>query len=613
MSPSPLPVSNFRSLRNIEDGPFLFEIAWEVCNQLGGIYTVLKTKAPAMINRWGDNYCAVGPYNNESASVEFERRPPPRFFSELISKLEKIRIKAHYGVWLIPGTPQVLLIDFSERMSQVGDEKYLLWKDNHLGMEESDSEVDATISFGFAVYELLRIATELAPKRKFLAHVHEWMAGVVLPRIAHLRLPIATIFTTHATLLGRYIASGNQNFYEQLDWIDPEHSAAQYGIKARFRIERAASHSATIFSTISEITNREATKFLGRSADQILPNGLNAHRFTALHEFQNLHLQFKERIHEFVMGHFFPSYTFDLDRTIYLFTSGRYEYRNKGMDIFIESLHRLNQRLKETPDPPTVVSFIVTKGWTKNVNIQAIQNHVRLEDLNRICEEVTKQVRSRMLRVVASGKTPRYEDLVDEDLSSRLKRATLQFRNRGLPAVVTHDMGNDRDDPILNHLRHRRLFNDPSDPVKIIYHPDFITNSSPLFNLDYSEFVRGCHMGVFPSYYEPWGYTPPECLALGIPAVTTDLSGFGSFVTKHIDNPHYHGVHILDRSSQSSDASIEDLTNHLLRFLELSRRERIELRNRSEQLTEQFDWNVLISYYHSAHDKALLSKFNLPI
>jgi glycogen(starch) synthase len=175
---------------------------------------------------------------------------------------------------------------------------------------------------------------------------------------------------------------------------------------------------------------------------------------------------------------------------------------------------------------------------------------------------------------------------------------------------VTYDLQDDASDPILRHLRHRRLFNEPSDPVKIVFHPQFINASSSLFNLEYDQFVRGCHLGVFPSYYEPWGYTPLECLALGIPTVTTDLAGFGDFAAQNVkgvgDVPlKESGIFVLGRSGVSPEQSIEALANYMFDFVQLSRRERIELRNRSERLGEQFDWSRLVNYYHQAHQQAL--------
>src|SRR5678815_4936486 len=156
--------------------------------------------------------------------------------------------------------------------------------------------------------------------------------------------------------------------------MNADEEASRFNIYPRFAIERAAAHASTVFTTVSEVTSFEAEKLLGRTPDAILPNGLNIQRFAAPHEFQALHSRFKERINEFVMGHFFPSYTFDLDRTIYLFTSGRYEYRNKGMDMFIEALWRLNQRLKGTEHPPTIVAFIITRAATKHINVEVLRN-----------------------------------------------------------------------------------------------------------------------------------------------------------------------------------------------------------------------------------------------
>lgn len=583
-----------------------FEVAWEVCQQIGGIYTVLKSKVPAMLERWGDDYTLIGPYNSATAAIEFEETSIDDRMRAVVRELKHANITVHVGRWLIPGKPRVILLDSSLRTSSLDRDKYFLWRDHGIETQIGDREVDETITFGFTVAEFFRIASAHLTDAPILAHFHEWMAGVAIPRIAHLKLPVGTIFTTHATLLGRYVAGDNPNFYHDLKWIDPDATARRYNIYPRFSIERAAAHSSMVFTTISEVTGQEATKFLGRVPDFILPNGLNVQRFTAIHEFQNLHREYKERINEFVMGHFFPSYTFNLDRTIYLFTSGRYEYRNKGMDLFIESLYRLNQRLKETTNPPTVVAFIVTKGATRNINVGTLQKHIMLEDLKSIGESLESNLAQRVLNAAAMGRMPSYEELLPHDTQVQLKRAMHAFKTPYLPSIVTHDMLDDSTDPVLNHLRHRGLFNQPSDPVKVVFHPEFVTSTSPILGLDYDQFVRGCHMGVFPSYYEPWGYTPLECIALGIPAVTTDLSGFGAYVQGHIPDARERGIYVLNRSSLAPHESIEELSSYLHQFVQLGRRERIELRNRAERLTESFDWATLVKHYHRSHDEALL-------
>lgn len=586
----------------------LVEVAWEVCNQVGGIYTVLRTKAQSMINRWGNRYLLIGPYEPHSAAVEFEERPPD---SAYLYKLQDMGHPVKFGRWLIPGRPEVILVDYRQRYHSLHDEKYYLWRDFGIDTSVYDKEVDDLIAFNYGVAAILRDLTVIlsgntgGSLHTVLAHFHEWMAGVPAAIIRKANLPIGTIFTTHATLLGRYVAGNNPNFYAELERINPWDAARHYNIFTRFSLERLCAQESDVFTTISEVTGREARQFLGREPDEILPNGLNVNRFTALHEFQNLHLRFKEKIHEFVMGHFFPTYSFDLDRTLYFFISGRYEFRNKGMDLFIEALHRLNGRLKQLPDPPTIIGFIITKGTVRHINVEALQNHMMFDDLVTLCKEIESSVGRRLLDAVVQGRLPTLEELLPQETQMDLKRGSHSFRSTKLPSIVTHDIVDDEKDPILQHLRHRGLFNDASDPVKIIFHPGFINPSSPLIRMEYEQFVRGCHMGVFPSYYEPWGYTPLECVAMGIPAITTDLTGFGGFVEKNVPEPAQNGIYVINRTSKSTGESIDDLTNHLYQFCMHSRRERIELRNRVERLVNMFDWSVLATHYHRSHDLAL--------
>jgi glycogen(starch) synthase len=581
----------------------LFEVAWEVCSQIGGIYTVIKTKAPSMVERWGKDYVLVGPYHQHTSALEFEHAAAPDHLTPLLERLSAVGIPCYFGYWLTSGRPAVILVDYQARQAQLGSDKYYLWKDNGIGLDGADGEVDATVAFGFCVAELFSLASQQLP-HQILGHFHEWMAGVALPRIRHMQLPIATVFTTHATLLGRYVASNDPHFYSRLADYNADQMARQYMIWPKYAIERAAAHSANIFTTVSEVTAQEADALLGRKPEFVLPNGLNPHTFTALHEFQNLHMQYKERIHEFVMGHFFPSYSFDLDRTLYVFTSGRYEYSNKGMDIFIESLYRLNQRLKGLPKPPTVVAFIITRAPTKSLNVTSLQHHLRFEDLKTTCRDIERSLGQRILEVAARGRLPTYDEIFSDEIQLRLKRSIVARRTTQWPPVVTHDLWDDANDPVMNHLRHRGLLNSPDDPVKVVFHPDFVSMTS-LLSLDYEQFVRGCHIGVFPSYYEPWGYTPLECLALGIPTVTTDLSGFGSYVGKHVPDALQNGVLVLQRSRNSNESCIENLASFLAKFCELNRRERIALRNRAERITERFSWDVMAAHYHRAHTAAL--------
>src|SRR5947209_11918196 len=571
----------------MQQPPLLFECAWEVCWQLGGIYTVLRTKAATMVEHWGDRYCLIGPYNPNTAPVEFEEQPTYGSIRETLQKLRDAGMNCYFGRWLIPGRPRVILLDYRARYESLDHDKCLLWKDNGISTYASDGEVNETVAFGFAVAEFFRAFTDVVKDRPILAHFHEWMGGVAVPRIAHMQLRMGTVFTTHATLLGRYLAGDNPHFYEHLPFLNADAEAEKYGILPRYQIEKSATHASTVFTTVSEVTDREAQRLLGRAPEAILPNGLNIQRFAAPHEFQYLHQKYKERIHEFVMGHFFPSYTFDLDNTIYLFTSGRYEYRNKGMDLYLEAMHRLNERLKGMQNAPTIIAFVVTRAQTKHINVGVLQNQSMFEELRHTCNELKEQMGAQLFKSAAAGRLPTYGELLTEDSQVRLKRALHAWRSHRQPLIVTHDLWDDQNDPILKHLRYRHLFNASDDPVKVVFHADFGTATSPLINLDYEQFVRGCHMGIFPSYYEPWGYTPMECVALGLPAVTTDLSGFGAYVERHVPGQHKRGIPgiaVLNRRTAGFEGAVDALVHHLFRFVQLQRRERIEMRNRVERL-----------------------------
>ena len=197
------------------------------------------------------------------------------------------------------------------------------------------------------------------------------------------------------------------------------------------------------------------------------------------------------------------------------------------------------------------------------------------------------------------------QDLLNDEELLRLRQSIQAWRTGPQPSIVTHDLVDDAADPILQHFRHRHMFNSADDPVKVIFHPEFVTATSPLFNLDYQQFVRGCHMGIFPSYYEPWGYTPMECVALGLPSITTDLSGFGAYAEHHVPNAAHQGICVLNRRTKSFQETTSNMVDYLMNFVQMNRRQRIEMRNRVERLSELFDWSALVVHYHEAHDMAL--------
>jgi len=319
-----------------EKKKFLVEVAWETCNQVGGIYTVIRTKVPSMVEKWGDDYLLLGPYFPQTAAAEFEALPvtDETPVGRAILSMRALGLQVHYGNWLITGKPKIVLFDIASMYDQVDVIKGKIWENHKISTLGVEELVNQTIALG----ELIRIfltqfAAENKSKKDIVVHFHEWMASTCLPDLKKDKVKISTVFTTHATMLGRYLAGNVPNFYDVLDKFDWHKEAVHYGIEAQASFERAAAQKADVLTTVSDITAKECVAFLGRIPELILPNGLNIQRFAAMHEHQNLHSLYKKRISDFVMGHFFQNQAFDLDQTIYLFTSGRFEYSNKGTHL----------------------------------------------------------------------------------------------------------------------------------------------------------------------------------------------------------------------------------------------------------------------------------------
>lgn len=609
----------------------LFEVSSEVCNQVGGIYQVLRSKAALIANRWPNRYWLVGPYVEHKASVEFEPSRPPRWLGRAIDALAAQGVTIHHGRWLIAGNPRVLLIQRDLPWQEIDKLKFELWSEHGIESPGGDRLVDESIAFADGVRRLLAAVCEslsATPSaaanassatdgpdhgaaddepagRRVVAHFHEWLGGLAIPLVRKAKLPVATVFTTHATILGRYMASSEDGFYDRLWSIDNAAEAAKYNIKGIHGYERACAHGAHVFTTVSPITGEECGALLGRVPDLFTPNGLNIGLNNVGHEFQTLHAKYKDQIHRFVMGYFFPSYAFDLDRTVYMFTSGRFEPRNKGFDLCLEALARLNAQIKEFDLGVNVVFFIVTQRQTKNLDPETLRLRAVLNELDNVCDSIVQSVGHKMFPLAASGQRAGLDALVDPYWSLRYRRTQQAFKRSGLPPVVSHHLENDWADPVLNHIRNLGLCNRPDDPVKIVYHPEFISPTSPLWGMDYDHFVRGTHLGVFPSAYEPWGYTPLECMAAGTPAITSDLAGFGGYVAERHPDHDTWGMTVLKRRSRSFHDAAADLARWMLAFCRLDRRGRIAMRNAVESKSWDFDWARLGTAYHRAHDLAL--------
>ncbi|KAH9395106.1 Glycogen [starch] synthase, liver [Tyrophagus putrescentiae] len=581
------------------ENKWVFEVAWEVVNKVGGIYTVIRTKAETTVEELGNRYFLIGPLNEQLVRTEVEVEEPAELaFQEALQALRSQGIKVVYGHWLIDGYPSVLLFDIGSAAYKLDEWKADFWNLTNIGVPAHDRESNDALIFGYLVAWFLeeiyrRLEEHQEAKPLFVAQFHEWQAGIglILSRTRH--LDVATVFTTHATLLGRYLCAANVDFYNNLDKFHLDKEAGDRQIYHRYCMERAAAHSAHVFTTVSDITSLESEHLLKRKPCLITPNGLNVKKFSALHEFQNLHATAKEKIHRFVRGHFYGHYDFDLDKTLYFFIAGRYEFNNKGADLFIESLARLNHQLKSTNSDITVIAFLIFPGKTNNFNVDSLRGQAIAKQLRDTIDEVQEKIGKRLYEVCLGGRLPDPNDLIKPDDVVELKRCIYAAQRNTLPPVITHNMQDDASDQVLQHIRRTQLFNQRSDRVKVIFHPD------------YDDFVRGCHLGVFPSYYEPWGYTPAECTVMGIPSVTTNLSGFGCFIAEHVADPMSYGIYIVDRRFKGPEESVQQLAQYMFDFSNLSRRQRIIQRNRTERLSDLLDWRNLGIYYRKARQLAL--------
>ncbi|KAL1451740.1 hypothetical protein WDU94_006090 [Cyamophila willieti] len=574
---------------------WVFECAWEVANKVGGIYTVIRSKAFVSSEELGNQYVLLGPYKEQSArteveELEFMNGSPLQI---AVSKMREQGYKLHTGTWLVDGNPQIILFDIGSAAWKMDEYKQELWSSCGLGVPHLDIEANDAIILGHMVAtfiaEFEKVAhNEFGPPR-IVAHFHEWQAGIGLIALRTRKIPVATVFTTHATLLGRYLCAGNTDFYNNLSTFDVDFEAGRRQIYHRYCMERAASHLTHIFTTVSDITGYEAEHLLKRKAEVITPNGLNVVKFSAIHEFQNLHARAKDKINEFVRG--------------------RYEFTNKGADVFIESLARLNHYLKAANSDVTVVAFLIFPTKTNNFNVESLRGHAVTKSLRDTINEIQSKMSKRIYETCLMGRMPSEDEFFTKEDKTRIKRCLYALQRYSLPPVTTHNVVDDWNDPVLCAFRRCHLFNSVHDRVKVIFHPEFLSSTNPLFGLDYEEFVRGCHLGVFPSYYEPWGYTPAECTVMGIPSVTTNLSGFGCFMEEHIADPTSYGIYIVDRRNIGLEDSIRQLAQYMYDFTLLNRRQRIIQRNRTERLSDLLDWRNLGVYYKQARNKALKAMF----
>lgn len=582
----------------------LLEISWEVCNKVGGINTVLATKAVQMERYYKDGYYLIGPYFPSTDKSQFEEKKPPDELKEVFRDLAKEGIYCHFGRWLIEGEPKVILVDFKDLWRSVNQYKWELWNSYQVDSLNSGYEFDEPVVWGYGVAKLLEKFRTAYSQEKIVAHFHEWLSGSGLLFLKNFNVSIPAVFTTHATSLGRSMASQNADFYSFLEKIDAGKEAYNFHIQAKHLVEKAAASACDVFTTVSEITAVECESFLGRMPDVLLPNGLDLSKFPSFEEVAIKHHIQRSRIREFLFYYFFPYYHFDLKNTLFYFIIGRYEFHAKGIDVFIKSLADLNKKLKEEKSKKTIVAFFWIPAKVSGVQQELLENRSNHFEIKQFVEENTQELVESFMYSIVAQKKLEDSDVFDDKTHEMLKRKLKKMKKEGNPLICTHILDN-ADDVITKGLREAGLENSKEDHVKVVFYPLYLTENDNLLNLDVQGAIQGCHLGVFPSFYEPWGYTPLESAAEGVAAVTSDLSGVGRFMAHIPRDKDYPGIFIIKNFGKSEAETIMQLFEVLYNFSSLTRKDRVENKIKARELVEFCDWSNLAQNYIEAHNKAL--------
>ena len=546
---------------------YIFESSWEVCNKVGGIYTVLSTRAKTLQSTMKDRIIFIGPdfwkkttTNGESTTTTPESpyfQEDSSLFAEWQKKAQEQGLKVRVGRWNIPSDPIAILIDFTPYFEKKNDIYTWLWEQFQVDSLHAYGDYDEASMFSYAaglVVESFYNYYELQEK-KVVYHANEWMCGLGALYINKVLPQIATIFTTHATSIGRSIAGNQKPLYDYLFAYNGDQMADELNMQSKHSIEKQTAWNVDCFTTVSDITAHECEELLDKPVDVVLPNGFDnsfvpkSPLFTHKRNFaRKKMLQVANALLGEELG----------DDTLIVSTSGRYEFRNKGIDVFIEAMNRL---LRDRDLKKKVLAFIVVPGWVG---------------------EPRKDLQERL----AGGK--QYDTPLE------------------VPQVThwLHNMGHDN---VLNMMKFYDMHNRKEDKVKVIFLPCYLDGKDGILDLTYYDVVLGNDLCIYPSYYEPWGYTPLEAVAFKVPCITTDLAGFGLWANKVFghDGEITDGVKVIHRTDYNYSEVADIIKDTVAYYSGLSQKEVDACRKAADALSKKALWSEFIKYYYEAYDIAL--------
>lgn len=535
----------------------IFEISWEVANKVGGIYTVLSSKAP-YAKSLSNEYYFIGPYLSENLNPDFEEKEIPLEFKEISNFLTSKNIILHYGIWKITNSP-AFLIDSRKLMENKNNIKTELWNDYKIDSLFSGFDFEEPAVWGYAVGMFLE---EISKKSNTVGIFHEWMTGSAILYLKKRKANIATIFTTHATVIGRAMACSKEILEKNLD---VEKEAINRGVQAKHSLEKQSALNAEIFTTVSERTAKECRIAFGIYPDIITINGLDMRSINTGSILEKSKLS-RNKLNDIIKSYFKDYYNITQDKSFLCFISGRCEVNSKGIDVFIKSLGKINKSF-ENKNQKEIFAFIL---------IPASHGPEDPEILNNL-----------------------------KSLNKNKKLKNIPFR-KDLPRISTHY---NSDQYIMDLLLKEGLNNKKENLVKVIFCPLYLSKEDGYWNTEYYDFIRGFDLGVFPSFYEPWGYTPAECISLGIPAITTDLAGFGLYCKKNYKKED-NAISILNREYINEEDFTEELKNSILNYYKLDKKKITKIKESSHEFSKELSWEHLITNYEIAIEKAIHRKKN---
>ncbi len=535
---------------------YIFESSWEVCNKVGGIYAVLSTRAKTLQDMIKDHVIFVGPdcWNDKACPFFTE---DSKLFADWKLKAMEEGLNIKIGRWNVPGEPIAILVDFQSFFDQKNEIYGKLWEYYQVDSLHAYGDYDDSAMFAFATakvvesyYRFFDLSTS-----KVVFHANEWQTGFAALVLKKLVPDVATIFTTHATGIGRSIAGNGKPLYEYLFAYNGDQMASELNMESKHSIEKQTAWNVDCFTTVSDITAKECAELLDKPVDVVLPNGFENNFVPKGAAFTKKYKEARNAMLQ--VANCLTGCEFD-DDTILISTSGRYEFRNKGIDVFIESMNRLrfDDRLHRE-----VVAFIDVPGWVAG---------------------------------------PR-EDLIDR-LRSGKKFDTALDNPR-----ITHWLNNMNEDNVLNMMNALDIWNRKEDKVKIIFVPSYLIGDDGIFNKTYYDVILGNDLCIYPSYYEPWGYTPLEAIAFKVPCITTDLAGFGLWANKEkgSNSEITDGVKVVHRTDYNFNEVADSIKNTVIEYAALDKNEVKTIRTKAENLSKKALWSKFIAYYKEAYDFAL--------